>query len=77
MKCRDFQFEVGKRYEAKGTIKLCENGFHYHKNKEDLFEYYSFDEEKTIVCEIEAYGENIDSDDKSVCEKIFIKKRLS
>ena len=28
MKCRDFQFEVGKEYEEK-TAKICESGFHF------------------------------------------------
>ena len=28
LKCRDFQFEVGKKYKIK-TAKLCESGFHF------------------------------------------------
>jgi hypothetical protein len=28
MKCRDFQFEIGKTYSVSGNIGACENGFH-------------------------------------------------
>ena len=28
LKCRDFQFEVGKTYEVAGEIMACKNGFH-------------------------------------------------
>ena len=28
MKCRGFQYELGKTAEVKGDIELCENGLH-------------------------------------------------
>ena len=28
LKCRGFQYEVGKTYEQKGKIECCMNGFH-------------------------------------------------
>ena len=28
LKCRDFQFGVGKTYEVGGEIAACKNGFH-------------------------------------------------
>ena len=42
MTCRGFQYEVGKEYEAKGKIIICENGFHACEKLSDCFNYYSF-----------------------------------
>mgnify|MGYP006267288197 FL=1 len=27
--CRDFKFEVGKTFEHKGDVSLCNSGFHF------------------------------------------------
>lgn len=40
MRCRGFQFELGKTYRAQGEIKICRNGFHFCKNLGSVFEYY-------------------------------------
>lgn len=39
LKCRDFQYEIGKEYEEPNA-KLCETGFHACENPIDVFEYY-------------------------------------
>jgi len=75
MTCRGFQFEVGKSYHQDGKIELCKNGFHFHSEVNDLFEYYDFDP-TNIVCEIEASGEVIYGYDKSVCSDITIIRKL-
>jgi hypothetical protein len=41
MKCRDFQYELGKEFIYDGQIDLCNSGFHACKNLEDVFTYYS------------------------------------
>ena len=40
MKCRGFQFEVGKEYEAEGDINACSNGFHACEMPLDVLKYY-------------------------------------
>ena len=69
-KCREFLFEVGKSYHQDGKIELCGNGFHFHESSHDIYKYYSRDE--SIVVEVEASGEVITGDDKSVCSDIKI-----
>ena len=39
LKCRDFQYEIGKEYEE-ANAKLCETGFHACENPIDVFTYY-------------------------------------
>ena len=77
MICNAFKYKEGKSYTHDGEIALCSEGFHFHRNPFDLFSYYTFDLEKTKVAEIEASGEIIDGDNKSVCSKIKIVKILN
>jgi len=39
-KCKDFQYEVGKTYELEGELKLCENGFHFCTDPNDVAWHY-------------------------------------
>ena len=41
MKCRDFQFEIGKTYHQEGVIERCKNGFHSCEYPIDMFSYYA------------------------------------
>ena len=40
MKCRDFQYEVGKEYNMDGEIKCCNRGFHACKSPFEVWDYY-------------------------------------
>nr|DAQ12293.1 MAG TPA: hypothetical protein [Caudoviricetes sp.] len=76
MKCRGFQYEVGKEYEMDGEIKCCEQGFHACKSPLEVWDYY--DMLNSRFAEVEQSGK-IDEEEKStkVCSShIKIKAEL-
>ena len=75
LKCRNFQYEIGKIYEHKGEIIPCESGFHACVNPMDVWDYYSFDGENRF-CEVELSGEIKTQENKSCAAKIKINAEL-
>ena len=66
LKCRDFQFEIGKEYEEK-KARLCNRGFHACEHPLDVLGYYPPTEgNRYCEVEIEDTGER-HSDDTKVC----------
>ena len=71
--CNGFKFEVGKTYTLKkGKLKMCKNGFHFCENIDDVFKWYNYNRNKTIIFEIEALGKVIKDIDKCATNKIKI-----
>ena len=76
LKCRDFQYEIGKEYEMDGEIKVCSRGFHSCENPFDVFDHYTMIDSR--FCEVEQDG-NISKEDRGtkICSsKIKIKAEL-
>ena len=76
LKCRDFQYEVGKEYEMDGDIKCCERGFHACESPLEVFDHY--DMLNSRFAKVEQSGE-IDKKENStkVCSsKIKVKAEL-
>ena len=76
LKCRDFQYEIGKEYEMDGEIKVCNRGFHACESPFDVFDYYTMIDSR--FCEVEQDG-NISKWDRGtkICSsKIKIKAEL-
>ena len=76
MKCRGFQYEVGKEYEMDGEIKCCNRGFHACKSPMEVWDYY--DMLNSRYAEVEQSGK-IDAGENStkVCSsRIKIKAEL-
>ena len=40
MKCRGFQYEVGKEYDMNGDIQCCKRGFHACESPMEVWDYY-------------------------------------
>ena len=65
LKCRGFQYEVGKTYEHEGKVECCEQGFHFCENPFDVFGYY--DPSESRYCAVEGSGKvDQDEDDSKV-----------
>ena len=76
LKCRDFQYEIGKEYEMDGEIKVCSRGFHACESPFDVFDHYTMIDSR--FCEVEQDG-NISKEDggtKICSSKIKIKEEL-
>ena len=65
LRCRDFQFEIGKEYEEK-EASLCKKGFHGCKYPLDCFAYYAPSNSRYCEVEIDDNGEQNPGDTK-VC----------
>ena len=63
LKCRDFQYEVGREYEHNGDMEVCKSGFHFCENPFDVFNYYSPADSR--FCEVESSGDEQRSADDS------------
>jgi len=77
LKCRDFQFQLGKKYKHKGKIEVCESGFHSCENPIDIFSYYSPADSRFF--EVEADGDILKhyDDSKIASSKITFKAELN
>ena len=76
LKCRGFQYEVGKEYEMSGRIACCERGFHACESPLEVFDHY--DMLNSRFAEVEQTGE-IDKEKNStkVCSsRIKVKAEL-
>jgi len=74
--CKGFQYEIGKEYVHKGSIKICNRGFHFCEKLIDCFIWYKFDPNNKVA-EVEAFGTIEKEEEKSVTDKIRIVKELS
>lgn len=63
LKCRGFQYEIGKEYEE-DKAKLCDSGFHACENPLDVFGYYPPVDSRYCEVELEDVSEEMSDDSK-------------
>lgn len=74
LKCRGFQYEIGKEYEE-NTADICHKGFHACENPMDVFGYY--DPADSRYCEVDLdTNEQTEEDSKRVGKKIKIETEI-
>ena len=76
LKCRDFQYEIGKTYEEP-TAELCESGFHACERPLDVFRYYE-PGKMSRYCEVnlDDVSDQMSGDSKSCGKKISVKAEI-
>jgi hypothetical protein len=75
LKCRGFQYEIGKIYEMPEMPSICEQGFHFCEKITNVHGYYNLGDSR--ICEIEALGEIAEDGNKSATNRIQIIRELS
>ena len=74
LKCRGFQYEVGKEYETE-SAKLCDTGFHACENPLNTLNYYKPGDSRYCEVELDATEERGD-DSKRVGKRIKIETEI-
>ena len=76
LKCRGFQYEVGKTYDLKGEVECRKRGFHFCENPLEVFDYYL--PCRSRFCRVEGSG-NVDkseADSKVAASHIHISSEI-
>ena len=76
LKCRDFQYEVGKDYTTEGKIEACKNGFHFCENPMDVLGYYSPSDSRYCIVESSGQEDRDGGDSKVATSKIHISAEI-
>ena len=71
LKCRGFQYEVGREYEE-DSAELCNSGFHACENPLDVFGYYPPVDSRYCEVELEDVSEEMSDDSKHCGKRIKI-----
>ena len=79
LKCRDFQYEVGKEYSTDKAV-ACNTGFHYCENPMDVLGFYApcgDTGNPNRFCEVEGSGDfDTSNDDKLCCTRLKVSAEI-
>ena len=75
MKCRDFQFELGKEY-VEEEAKLCYKGFHGCEYPLDVFAHYAPADSRFFVADLDGVTDEEEGDSKRAGTKIKLRAEI-
>ena len=75
LKCRDYQFEVGKTHKEK-SAKCCKSGFHFCENPLDVFGYYPPGESRFCIVEGSGDIDREGDDSKVSCTELKVVREI-
>ena len=75
LKCRGFQYEVGKEYKE-ASAELCKKGFHACEYPLNVFNYYPPADSRFCEVELDGVTNEKDSDSKRCGTKIVVKAEI-
>ena len=76
LRCRDYQFEVGKTYTHEGTVQVCQSGFHGVEYALDVFGYYAPSDSRYCIVEQSGQVGRHAEDTKIVSASITIQAEI-
>ena len=78
LKCRGFQFEVGKTYKHEGEVKACHGGFHaVPEDVHPLAVFGFYAPAGSRFCRVEVDGKTYSATDKVAAEILSVKEEIS
>ena len=76
LKCRGFQYEIGKSFEHDGQVVACESGFHACERPSDVFAYYAPGESRFAVVKLSGELSRHGGDSKIAAARITIEAEI-
>ena len=65
--CRNKQYRLGETFSEDVDLSVCERGMHFCERLPQVFNFYPFDPDQTIVAEVEALGDVVTEDNSKFC----------
>ncbi|MGF6375043.1 hypothetical protein M2140_000077 [Clostridiales Family XIII bacterium PM5-7] len=76
MRCRGYQFKLGKQEEMQGDTELCNRGFHSCEDPINTFIYYSPSFSRYFLTKIDEVSDETKGDTKKVSKKIKLLEEI-